>query len=32
MAVGKNITWGIWEGDGNFKEVNQDFKKLGWKE
>ena len=27
MSVGKNIKWGKKEGDGNFGEENQDFKK-----
>jgi len=29
-TVGKNIKWGRGEGDGNFEEENQDFKKWRW--
>ena len=29
MAVGKNIAWRKWEGDGKFGEENQHFKKWG---
>ena len=29
-AVGKNIEWEKGEDDGNFREENQDLKKMGW--